>query len=80
MPAGRDQNDIALRVEARGVGLSVPSTASEVEIAGALNHLVSVPLFRGTRRLGNAIASDIRSERLVGEMEEIAGIHRSTVR
>jgi UDP:flavonoid glycosyltransferase YjiC (YdhE family) len=79
MPMGRDQSDIALRVEARGVGLSVPSTASEMEIAGALNHLIREPLFRArARRLGNAIASDIRSERLVSEMEEIAGINRST--
>ena len=72
MPMGRDQNDIAARVEAHGVGLSLPSTASEAEIAGALNHLIKESHFRvAARRLGDAIASDIESERLVGEMEEI---------
>ena len=75
MPMGRDQNDIALRVEANGVGLSLPSTAFETEIAGALNHLIKEPHFRVTaRRLGDAIANDIKSERLVGEMEEIVGL------
>jgi MGT family glycosyltransferase len=74
MPMGRDQNDIAMRVEARGAGLSLPSTASETEIAGALNRLIKEPHFRvAARRLGDAIAAEIKSERLVGEMEEIAG-------
>ena len=72
MPMGRDQDDIAVRVEARGAGLNVPPTASEMEIAGALNQLIKEPHFRvSARRLGDAIAGDVKSERLVGEMEEI---------
>ena len=74
MPMGRDQDDIAVRVEARAAGLSVPPTASETEIAGALNRLIKEPHFRiAARRLGDAIAGDIKSERLVDEMEEIVG-------
>ena len=77
MPMGRDQDDIAVRVEARGAGLSVPPTASEMEIAGALNQLIKEPHFRiNARRLGDAIAGDIESERLVGEMEEIVRARR----
>ncbi len=74
MPMGRDQNDIALRVRAHGAGLSLPSTASETEIAGALNRLTTQPHFRvNARLLGDAITYDIQAERLVGEMEGIAG-------
>jgi len=81
MPMGRDQDDIAVRVEARGAGLSLPPTASEMEIAGALNQLIKEPRFRvSARRLGDAIAGDIKSERLVGEMEEIVRARRLTGR
>jgi MGT family glycosyltransferase len=74
IPMGRDQNDIAVRVEARGAGLRLPSTASETEITGALNRLIAEPHFRvNARRLAGAIAHDIKSSRLVGEMEAIAG-------
>jgi MGT family glycosyltransferase len=73
MPMGRDQNDIALRVEAHGAGLILPSGASEAEIAVALGRLAKEPQFGiAARRLGEAIALEIRSERLVSEMEEIA--------
>ena len=52
-------------------GLSVPPTASEMEIAGALNRLIKELHFRvAARRLGDAIAGDIELERLVGEMEK----------
>ena len=72
MPNGRDQNDNALRVEARGAGLVLPSTASEEEIAAAVNRLISEPHFRvAARQLGAAIAADCSSSRLVDEMESI---------
>ena len=45
--------------------------------AVALNHLIKEPHFRvNARRLGDAIAGDIKSERLVGEMEEIVRARR----
>ncbi|MEJ0094946.1 MAG: glycosyltransferase [Methylocella sp.] len=73
MPMGRDQNDNALRVEARGVGLTLPPTASETEIAAALKRLITEPHFRvAAKRLGEAIAADIDSVGLVREMEAIA--------
>ncbi len=72
MPMGRDQNDNALRVEARGVGLTLPPTASEAEIVAALNRLIAEPHFRiAARRLGDAIAADLDSASLVNEMEAI---------
>jgi MGT family glycosyltransferase len=72
MPMGRDQDDIALRVEARNLGLTLPPTASEPEIVAALNRLISEPHFGvAARRLRETIALDVKAERLVREMEEI---------
>jgi MGT family glycosyltransferase len=72
MPMGRDQNDIALRVEAHGAGLILPSKASEAEIAAALSRLAKEPQFGiAAHRLREAIALETKSERLVSEMEEI---------
>ncbi len=72
MPMGRDQDDIALRVEFHGAGLTLPPTASETEIAAAINRLIGEPHFRvAARRLGDSIASEINAAHLVGEMQEI---------
>jgi UDP:flavonoid glycosyltransferase YjiC (YdhE family) len=72
MPMGRDQDDIALRVIAHGAGLTLPPNASEPDIAAALQRLIREPHFTvAARALGEAIAADIKSERLVEEMEEI---------
>ena len=46
MPMGRDQHDIALRVEAHGAGLILPAAAAEVEIAAALGRLGREPSIR----------------------------------
>jgi MGT family glycosyltransferase len=77
MPMGRDQNDIALRVEAHGAGLVLPPEASEADIAAALGRLAKEPQFGiAARRLGEAITLEIKSERLVSEMEEIVEVYR----
>lgn len=78
MPMGRDQDDIALRVETRGAGLILPPDAAVTEIAAALNRLAGEPHFGvAARRLGEAVATDIEAERLAGEMEEIVRTDRS---
>jgi MGT family glycosyltransferase len=72
MPMGRDQNDIALRVEAHGAGLILPPGAPETEIAAALSRLAREPQFGiAARRLAEATTLEIKSERLVTEMEEM---------
>jgi UDP:flavonoid glycosyltransferase YjiC (YdhE family) len=78
MPMGRDQNDNASRVVHHGAGLSLPSTASEAEIAAALNRLVTEPHFRlAARRLQEALVRDLQSDALVSEMEAIAASGRA---
>jgi Glycosyltransferase family 28 C-terminal domain len=64
MPMGRDQNDNARRVEARGAGLSLPPSASEAEISRTLQQLATQPHFRiAARRLGEG-----RERRLVRDI------------
>jgi UDP:flavonoid glycosyltransferase YjiC (YdhE family) len=80
MPMGRDQNDNAARVEARGVGLTVSPTASEAEIGKALTRLVVEPGFRfAAYRLGKIVANDADGSAFVREMEAVAASRRSTL-
>jgi len=73
LPMGRDQADNAARVEAKGAGLRLPPTASEAEIAAAVNRLITEPQFKAAARLvGEAIKADIDRSSLVDEMEAIA--------
>jgi len=73
IPMGRDQNDNAARVVARGAGLAIAENASEGEIVSAVTRLVTELHFRAAAvRLGNAIAPDVTSPAFVTEMEAIA--------
>ncbi|RZN25623.1 nucleotide disphospho-sugar-binding domain-containing protein [Bradyrhizobium sp. Leo121] len=72
MPFGRDQGDIAARVEACGVGLVLPPTATEAEIAAAMTRLIREPQFLiAARRFKDIIAAEVSAAPLVGELEEI---------
>nr|WP_146991658.1 glycosyltransferase [Bradyrhizobium macuxiense] len=77
LPMGRDQSANAARVEAKGVGLRLPPTASEPEIAAAIKRLITEPEFKvAARKLGEAIKADIDRSRLVNEMEFLAAVGR----
>jgi UDP:flavonoid glycosyltransferase YjiC (YdhE family) len=83
LPNGRDQDGNAVRVVAKGAGLRLPPTASEADIAAAVNRLVREPRFQGAaRRLGNAIKADIDALNVVHEMESVVAERReiATVR
>jgi UDP:flavonoid glycosyltransferase YjiC (YdhE family) len=73
IPMGRDQNDNAARVVARGAGLALTEDATEEQIASAVNRLVTEPQFKAAAvRLGKAVAPDMGSPVFVTEMEAIA--------
>jgi UDP:flavonoid glycosyltransferase YjiC (YdhE family) len=77
LPNGRDQDDNAARVEAKGVGLRLPPTASEAEIVEAVNTLIKEPRFRAAaRHLGDAMKVDIEASSVVSEMEMIVAARR----
>jgi UDP:flavonoid glycosyltransferase YjiC (YdhE family) len=78
LPMGRDQDANAARVEAKGAGLRLPSTASEAEIAAAVNRLIGEPQFKlAAGLLGEAMKADIDRSGLVDEMEAIAALGRA---
>lgn len=78
LPMGRDQGANAARIEAKGAGLQLPPTASEADIAAAVNRLIAEPQFRkAAGLLGEAMKADIDRSSLVEEMEAIAAIGRA---
>jgi MGT family glycosyltransferase len=79
LPMARDQAGNAARVEAKGAGLRLPPTASEAEIATAVDRLITEPQFKAAARLlGDAIKADIDRSSLVDEMETIAAAGHAT--
>ncbi|MCA1455185.1 glycosyltransferase family 1 protein [Bradyrhizobium sp. BRP22] len=75
LPMARDQLANAARVEAKGVGLRLGPTASEQEIAAAINRLITEPQFKvAARKLGDAIRVDIDASGLVNEMELLGAL------
>lgn len=77
LPMARDQLANAARVEAKGVGLRLGPTASEPDIAAAINRLITEPQFKvAARRLGEAIKADMDTSGLVNEMELLAAVGR----
>jgi UDP:flavonoid glycosyltransferase YjiC (YdhE family) len=73
MPMGRDQNDNAARVTARGAGLTLPPDAPTSEIRAAIGRLLDEDGFRdAAARLGTAIADDAERSTAVAELESLA--------
>ncbi|HYJ78903.1 MAG TPA: glycosyltransferase [Longimicrobiaceae bacterium] len=72
LPMGRDQDDNAARVVARGAGLRLGRSARPSRIAAAIGRLLDEPGFRThAARLGRIIASDVAADRGVAELEAI---------
>jgi MGT family glycosyltransferase len=72
MPMGRDQDDIAARVEACGAGLILAPTAADAEIGAAISRLIEEPQFRvAARRLRDISTAEVSKTRLVNELEQV---------
>lgn len=73
LPMGRDQNDNAARVVARGAGLRLNPSASVRVIRNALLELVESPKYtENAKKLGTRIADDGRNSTAVQVLEETA--------
>jgi MGT family glycosyltransferase len=80
MPMGRDQNDNAARVVARGAGLRLPESASAGEIRSALLKLLEDPGFRtAAAQLGRAIRFAEPPDELETALEELIPVMPSRV-
>ncbi len=78
MPMGRDQGDIAARVEACGAGLILAPTAAETEIAAMISRLIEEPQFGASaRRLKDVMTEEISKRSLVSELEQIVAAWRT---
>ena len=72
LPMGRDQDDNAARVVARGAGLRLRPSASPERIAAALRRLLDEPEFRANAEaLGRIIRDDAAADRAVTELEAV---------
>lgn len=72
LPMGRDQDDNAARVFARGAGLRLGRSAGPPRIAAAVRRLLHEPGLRtNAERLGGIIESDVAADRAVMELEAI---------
>jgi MGT family glycosyltransferase len=70
LPMGRDQLDVAARVDHRGAGVRLDSSAAPEAIAGALSEVLGEPRYRrAAERIGAAIAEETASDRAVDEIE-----------
>jgi MGT family glycosyltransferase len=73
IPHGRDQNDNAIRVCARGAGLTLLPDATVDAIRTACTNLLNDPAFRAAaKRLGDAVAAEAENSTVVQELEEAA--------
>ena len=73
LPLGRDQLDNAARVAAHGAGLRLKPKARPDAIARAVSRVIDDPSYAaGARRMAAAIADDVREDRAVDELEELA--------
>jgi UDP:flavonoid glycosyltransferase YjiC (YdhE family) len=79
MPMGRDQADNAVRVAARGAGLTLAPAAPAEEIRAALARLLDEDAFHdAARRLGAAVAAEASSPAVVDELEVLADARART--
>jgi MGT family glycosyltransferase len=75
IPMGRDQNDTAARVVARGAGIRLSPKATPEKVRAAVERVLRDPDLRaGAQRMKAAIASEGRSIDIVGEIEKVAGV------
>ncbi|MEE4022901.1 glycosyltransferase [Gordonia sp. PKS22-38] len=72
LPHGRDQPDNAIRVSARGAGITLSRKSSQRKIADATQRLLDDPTFTdAARRLGAVIVRDADSGELIAELEAL---------
>jgi UDP:flavonoid glycosyltransferase YjiC (YdhE family) len=70
MPQGRDQADNAARLESRGAGVTIKSSASAATIGAAVKRVLEHPSYHhAAKRLGDAIRADAAADTLVNELE-----------
>jgi MGT family glycosyltransferase len=74
LPMGRDQLDVAARVEHRGAGIRLDAFAEPEAISEAVRDVLDEPRFReAAGRIAEAIAKETAEDRVVAEIEALVG-------
>ena len=74
LPMGRDQLDVAARVEHRGAGIRLDAFAEPQAISEAVRDVLDEPRFReAAGRIADAIAEETAEDRVVAEIEALVG-------
>jgi UDP:flavonoid glycosyltransferase YjiC (YdhE family) len=74
VPQGRDQSEVARRVELAGAGITVGKNASRRTITRAVDRVLQDPSYlREARRLATRIAAETATDEAVRELEVLAG-------
>jgi UDP:flavonoid glycosyltransferase YjiC (YdhE family) len=75
LPMGRDQDDTAVRIVERGLGLR--PKRKPAAIAEAVRRVLTEPSFRAAaRRMAATIRDDVAADRGIAELEALAARHR----
>ena len=79
MPMGRDQNDTAARVVARGAGVRLKPTASEGKIRRAVERVLATPAYaEGARKIRDAVKREAIELDPAGLLEQLGQPGAST--
>jgi UDP:flavonoid glycosyltransferase YjiC (YdhE family) len=74
VPHGRDQNDNAVRVTARGAGIMLPATSAAWEFRTAIEYMLAdVRYAEAARTLGDKIGREVQDSPVAAELERLAG-------
>ena len=74
LPMGRDQLDVAARVEHRGAGIRLDALAEPQAISEAVREVLDDPAYReAAGRIADAIAEETSEDRVVAEVEALVG-------
>ena len=77
VPHGRDQNDNAARVTARGAGIMLPATSAACEFRTAIEYILADPRYaEAARALGERVAEDVDKSPVAEELERLAAGER----
>jgi len=72
VPHGRDQNDNAARVTARGAGVMLPASASPSDFRAAIETMLADPAYAAAaRNLGERVARDVAQSLVAEELEQL---------
>ena len=77
VPHGRDQNDNAARVTARGAGIMLPAGSPAYEFRTAIEYMLANARYAdAARALGERVADDVYNSPVAEELERLAAVER----